>query len=163
MKKEVIFAILFGIIVGLVVMFGIYTANTALRQTTSQNAKQEATPPPLNKKEGLEQSSLTILTPENNLLTDKEKVTLSGKTYSEATVVVIVNEVENIVFADETGNFSFELSLNGGSNVIETISINKNGEQSKDTRIVVYSTADLDAPPATSSAKQTKANEGGAE
>jgi len=157
MKKEVFFAIVFGIIVGLVVMFGIYTANNALQQSTNQISTPQPTPSAL-KEPSEQKTNLTILSPEDNLLTDKGTVPLSGKTLAEATVIIFVNGVEHVVYADQTGSFSFEIPLEGGSNVIETIVMNKNGEQSKDTRTVVYSNADLEAPPATSSAKQVKAN-----
>lgn len=157
MKKEVLIAVVLGIIVGLVITFGMYTANTAL-QRKAQQTKDAAipSPTPTTESQDTQRSSIIMYGPEDNMLTDKDKVQLSGSTVANATVIIFVNDKETITSADAKGNFSAELSLTGGSNMITTISIDSNGKQDQDQRTVVFSTASLDDAPTASAAASPK-------
>lgn len=151
MKKEVLIAVVLGIIVGLVITFGMYTANTALQRKAQQTKDAAApSPAPIDSIQDLQRSTIIIYGPEDNMLTDKDKVQLSGSTTANATIVIFVNDKETVTSADGKGNFSAELSLVGGSNVITTISTDINGKQDQDQRTVVFSTASLDDAPSAS-------------
>lgn len=141
MKKEVLVAVVLGVIVGLIITFGIYTANTALQRRSRQiNAIPSPTPTAENSK----QSSVIIYSPENDTLTDKDTIQLSGLTTPNAVVVIFVNDKPVVTTADPKGNFSADLSLVGGSNVVTIVATDENGKQSQEQRSVVYSTANLD-------------------
>ena len=150
MKKEVLIAVVLGIIVGLVITFGMYTANTALQRKAQQTKDAVPIPTPSSATLDAQHSSIIMYGPEDNMLTDKDKVRLSGSTSPNATLVIFVNDKEVIAVADGKGNFSAELSLVGGSNVITTISTDTNGKQDQDQRSVVFSTASLDDAPSAS-------------
>lgn len=156
MKKEVLIAVVLGIIVGLVITFGMYTANTALQRKAQQIKDATPTPTPTSTSQNGQYSSIIIYGPEDNLLTDKDKVQLSGSTDPNATVVIFVNDKETITSADGKGNFSAELSLVGGSNIITTIATDLSGKQNQDQRTVVFSTASLDDSPQASMAATPK-------
>lgn len=156
MKKEVVLAVVLGLVVGLIITFGIYTANRALQQRREkQNTKQTETPPPAPE----QQSSIRIFAPEDGTIVDTDTVRLSGTTLPNADIVIFLNtENEIVTTADTTGNFSVDLTVTGGSNVIETVVTNAQGQQERDVRTVVYSTANLEepSPTATASGKLTK-------
>jgi len=152
MKKEVLVAVVLGVIVGLIITFGIYTANTALQRKSRQiNVTPLPTPPSENAKQG----SIIIYSPENDILTDKDTVQLSGLTTPNAVVVIFVNDKSTVTSADPKGNFSSDLSLAGGSNIITIVATDETGKQSWEQRSVVYSTANLDEASASATLSAT--------
>jgi len=152
MKKEVVFAIALGAIVGLVITFGIYTANKALQQR-----REETTTTQVQDTKGSsenEPSAMRIYAPEDGSLVDKDTLQISGVTFPNATLAIYVNDALYIATADAKGNFSAELKLDAGSNVITSIATAPDGTQERDARLVVFSTANLDdGTTATNSAK----------
>jgi len=147
MKKEVLLAIIIGFGLGLVITFGIWQANKALKQVAPKQAlppsqvqeKEKApspTPPP-------PQISLTITSPEDNSIINKEKIDISGKTSSKATVVITYEEGEKIIEADENGNFTSEITLVGGANEITVSAYDEKGNEASKTLNLVYSTAEI--------------------
>ena len=154
MKKEIFFAIIAGLVVGAIVVFGVYTANQSLVKREQDSLKkieeQPSRLPPQN-------SELTIISPEENAFTDQETIVVTGKTVPLADVLLLVNEAEHLTTADDQGNFSFEVTLLGGSNALSIYVTLQDGKQIMETRMVVFSTADFDAEEATPSAKTGKA------
>lgn len=145
MKKEVLIAIIIGFALGLVITFGVWTANRAIKETAPQKETPEfkievveeptLTPTP--------ELSLTIISPEDNLIYDKEKIPVEGKTAPQAIVVILYQEGEKILEADEKGNFSTEIILAGGANEIEISAHDQKGNEVKQILTVVYSTAEI--------------------
>jgi len=142
MRKEVILAIVGGVALGLLVIGGLWWTN---RATTEESLN--ITPTPV-----LEQSptliptpslSLEIISPEDESIIEEEKVTLEGKTAPESVVVVIYPEGENIVEADEEGNFETEITLVGGANEIKITAYDEEGNQAEKNLTLVYSTAKI--------------------
>jgi len=142
MRKEVILAIVGGVALGLLVIGGLWWTN---RATTEESLN--ITPTPV-----LEQSptliptpslSLEIISPEDESIIEEEKVTLEGKTAPESVVVVIYPEGENIVEADEEGNFETEITLVGGANEIKVTAYDEEGNQAEKNLTLVYSTAKI--------------------
>lgn len=148
MKKEVGIAIIFGVFVGLVLTFGVYVANTALQKKSQKETTTTATPSPSVQE--TTSSSIVLFNPDDGALVEKELLLVSGLTSANATVVVFVNNDEYVTTADQKGNFTVEVKLTGGSNVITTIVTELSGKQNEDTRVVVFSTANLDDAPLTS-------------
>ena len=142
MRKEVILAIVGGVALGLLVIGGLWWTN---RATTEESLN--ITPTPV-----LEQSptliptpslSLEIISPEDESIIEEEKITLEGKTAPESVVVVIYPEGENIVEADEEGNFETEITLVGGANEIKVTAYDEEGNQAEKNLTLVYSTAKI--------------------
>jgi len=143
MRKEVLVAITIGFILGLVITFGIWTGNKTLRETIS---KKEVPSPQVTEEKlptPTPQNLLVITSPEDNSLSNKEKISVSGKTLGGATVVVLYEEGEKIIEADEQGNFDTEITLVGGANEITIYTYDENGNEVSKTLNVVYSTAEI--------------------
>ena len=142
MRKEVILAIVGGVVLGLLVIGGLWWTN---RATTEENLNITPTPvleqpPTLTSAPSL---SLEIISPEDESIIEEEKITLEGKTAPESVVVVIYPEGENIVEADEEGNFETEITLVGGANEIKVTAYDEEGNQAEKNLTLVYSTAKI--------------------
>lgn len=142
MRKEVILAIIIGFALGLVITFGIWTANKALTKNKTQTPDQETTtqvdvvtPTP--------SFFLEVSSPEDQSLSNEAKITLSGKTQPGATVVVAYETAEDIVDADENGAFASNITLVAGTNEIIITAFDANGNQVNKTVNVVYSTTKI--------------------
>ena len=143
MKKEVLFAIVIGFALGLVITFGIWTANKSLTQTTSQ---QEAPPEETELQPNptlVPQHSLTISSPEDNLVSSEEEIEVSGQTSAEAVVVILYPGGEEIIQADQQGKFSTQITLEGGENQITVLAYDQEENETSQTLTVVYSTAEI--------------------
>jgi len=145
MRKEVFIAIAIGFFLGLVITFGIWTANKALKETAPK--KEETILPKQTTEEQLPtptpQTLLVITSPEDNSVSNKEKIEVSGKTTPGATVVILYEEGEKIIEANEGGIFSSEITLVGGSNEITVSTYDDQGNEISKTLTVVYSTAEI--------------------
>ena len=111
MKKEILIAILIGFVLGLVITFGIWTANKSLKEGTTVNQTQETisnTTPTLTQEQAM---PLTIISPEDNNLLNQEKVQIVGKTFPQATVAAVYPDGEKIIEADENGDFTLDITL----------------------------------------------------
>lgn len=144
-RKEILIAIVVGFALGMVITFGIWNANKALK---SQQASQQ---PSLAITSEKEQSSpvdktslfLKIISPEDNLLSAQEKIQLAGEANSDATVVITYSEGEQVITPDGSGKFQTEITLMGGANEIIITAYDPDGNEIKKTINVVYSTATI--------------------
>ncbi len=143
MKKEVLIAIIIGFVLGLVITFGVWTANKAMKETpqkdqqASENTQEAITPTPVA------ESVLTITSPEDNFLSDKEKIDISGKTTPQATVVILFEQGEKIIEADSQGSFTTQITLVGGSNEVKVSSFDPEGKEVSKSITGVFSTAEI--------------------
>lgn len=139
MKKELLIAIIVGFGLGLVVIFGIKTANQAVNKAAPSEIQTttESSPTPVVS----QAFSLTVNSPEDNAISDKEKITVSGQTAAGATVAMVFTDGEKIIQADDKGNFSGEITLIGGINQIEITAYDSSDNEATKTVNVVYSTS----------------------
>jgi len=143
MKKEILIAIVIGFALGLLITFGIWTANKAIK------TKSETPPEEIEEIEELEPTptpvgfSLNILSPEDDALVDTNEVELKGSSLAEAIIVIVGEKEEKIIEADENGSFATEISLIRGINKIQITAFNQDGEETRKTINVVYSTAEI--------------------
>jgi hypothetical protein len=141
MKKEIIVAIIIGLSVGLIIAFGLWTANKSLKQVSPKNETSslqigQPTPTPLIQ-------NLIIDNPTEDFISNQEKITVSGKTISEATVVITYEEGEKILTADSQGLFNTEITLLGGANEIKISAFEPDGNESSVIINGVYSTVEI--------------------
>jgi hypothetical protein len=140
MRKEVIIAILIGFGLGLVITFGIWTANRALQEAPGEETSTTA---PVEETTPTSAFSLTINQPEDNSISAEEEITLSGSTRPGGVVVVLYEEGEKILEANEEGEFETEITLVGGSNEIKVSAYDNEGNEVGQTLTIVYSTAEI--------------------
>jgi len=145
MKKEILIAIIIGFVLGLVITFGIWTANKSLKEGTSTQSSQitenetNITPSP----QAEEKLPLTIISPENNALVNQEKLEIVGKTSPKAMVAIVYEEGEKIIEADEKGDFTMEITLVGGGNEINISAFDSQNNEASKILNIVYSTAEI--------------------
>lgn len=59
-------------------------------------------------------------------------------------MVIFVNRKNFFTTADENGNFSLDFNLESGSNIIEAVAVDENGNSYSDTRLVIYTNKSLE-------------------
>ncbi|NCN87629.1 MAG: hypothetical protein GW941_01900 [Candidatus Pacebacteria bacterium] len=140
MKKELFLAILIGLVVGLVIVFGFYRTKVVL---TPKNDNPILTESPSPEASADIISNLVIHSPLNESIQNKEEVTIAGSTNNNEFVVIMVNEKDFVTTADDSGNFSISTILETGSNIIEINSINEDGKITTEELTVIFTTEPL--------------------
>ncbi|MFH1601612.1 MAG: hypothetical protein ABIB61_01510 [Candidatus Shapirobacteria bacterium] len=143
MRKEVLLAIIIGIILGLGLMLAwerkkknnIDQSVPALEEADQQSENIISTP------SLAQEQKLIILEPEDETISAQEKIAITGETDPLSTVVVIWEEGEDILVADEQGSFKTEIDLSAGPNEIEISAYNQNNQVIKKILTITYSTA----------------------
>lgn len=145
MKKEILIAIIIGFILGLVITFGIWTANKSLQESsqTQNTGNNESQPIVTETSTEKGQISLVISSPENNALVNQEKIEIVGQTAAQATVIILYEEGEEVFQADEKGEFTQEITLVGGANEIKITAFDEEGNEANKTLSLVYSSAEI--------------------
>lgn len=86
---------------------------------------------------------LDLKQPKDEEVVDDKTITVSGKTGGNAVIVILINGIENVTTPSLSGNFSTPLTLANGQNIIEVISVAKDGESKSILRTVTYSGEDF--------------------
>lgn len=147
MKKELVVAILVGVILGFTItgLFWIKRKGK-ISFPSNEEAVQEETPKeePTNTPTPIEKTvSLEIEEPENEIISQVEKLTIKGKSIPEATIVIIWEEGEDILVADDDGKFETQITLIGGENIIDISAYDDEGNSTSKTLTATYSTAKI--------------------
>ncbi len=148
MKKEVFLAIILGIVLGV----GLVAAaryQHQLGQLLQEARLSQPTPVPVAKKKQNVPTAtpspagipLTIEEPVDNAVVAKSPLLIRGHTLPGATVVIIGDEDEVILVADDKGEFSTKFNLSGGANDLEITAYDQQGKEKKILLTVTYSTA----------------------
>lgn len=150
MRKEILLAIIVGIVVGLGITFGLYLLRERFqpRQTLQQIAnlgQMEASPSPDAA------GTLTIQQPRNNFYTQDSFVRIVGRATPNSHIVILAEDAEYLTTADQDGDFSQEIELTAGGNRVTVVSTSPEGEQEDVVLSIVFSTVDLTSPNATPS------------
>lgn len=139
MQKEVFLAIFIGFLIGLLITFGIWQANKAIKSTAGPT-------PPVSVVEvspEVAKPTLSLLTPADEFLSKEAKVTIKGSYVPNSQIVIISEKGEKILESDKDGVFETEISLVLGENQIEVYGFTKEGDEAKQTLTIVYSTAEI--------------------
>jgi hypothetical protein len=83
--------------------------------------------------------TLTLDAPIDEEVVDKNELTVSGKTTSNATVVITTDISQDVITPEEDGKFSTTVTLDDGQNMLEVTAISPNGENVTIKRTVTYS------------------------
>jgi hypothetical protein len=143
MKKEVLFAVVIGLIVGLVITFGMYRAQQAMKGASTISTG-DATPIPATSSNPISQTdAFPVSEPKDDSLVSDANIHITGQTFPNATVAVLGENTEVIGAADDKGNFSIPYTLQAGSNILTIRAMSDTHDTQEVIRSVVYSTADL--------------------
>lgn len=143
MRKEVLLAIIIGFSLGLIITFGIWTANKAIKQTAPQQQEKITQPEQPTQIPTPASIGLQILSPEDNSLVNQEKIEVSGKAGVAGTIAILYENGEKIIDSDSSGNFSAEITLTSGENEITIIAYDESGNEISKTITIIYSTAQI--------------------
>lgn len=116
MRKEIIVAIVFGVILGLgVATFMIFN----LKRVENKNTQTLNTtgPSPVLKKSNIQLQPLEILEPSNNALFDSRNIKIKGKVSKES-LIIVQSAIKEIVLKSEKENFEIDFPLALGENKI---------------------------------------------
>lgn len=155
MKKELLLAVLIGLAVGLVIVFGVYRTKV-LFTPKNQTTNLETSPSPEASADIL--SNLVVHSPLDESIQESPTVTIAGSTNNNEFVVILVNNQDFITTADDSGNFSISAELEPGSNIIQVKSINEDGKVTTKELTVIYTTKPLITSESTASAETKNEN-----
>lgn len=137
MRKEVIWAIIAGVVLGLIVAFGVYRANAKMSGTKRQTAKL-ATPSP---KPGQSEFKIVLDKPENADVVTTKTVAVSGLTKPDSWITFSGEDSDYVIQSDEKGTFNQEVDLTPGVNQIKVTAFESSGVKSATQVLVVFSSS----------------------
>lgn len=158
MRKEILLAIVVGILAGLGVTYVVYTIRqTMLRSSTpseiEQRRQQDSAPTPTPTS-----TSLSIRQPVPDFLTMEKSVRVVGKALPDSYIVVLAETGEFITTADKDGDFALSVDLQEGGNKLTIIATTPEGVQESAVATTVYITESVD-PDLASTDDATTENE----
>lgn len=143
MKKEVLIAIVAGLILGLIITIGIYTANRSLNQQRTKKQVQSQPSPSLSP---LATKNLNLTSHESFDLVSDSQISLGGVAWPGA-VLALISEADNqIIAADNEGVFVFTAKLVKGFNEITVAAADESGTVINQNLVITYSTNTFDQP-----------------
>lgn len=135
MRKEILFAILAGVLFGLVIAFGIWRLNSSLNSkgpSQTQDTTQQT-----NDNTG--ELTISVAKPEDMQVFTNSSTTVSGITSPNAWVVLSGESNDWVFQADSDGGFSQDISLTGGVNQVVITAFDENRNSTKTNLTLVYS------------------------
>lgn len=136
MRKEVLYAIIFGIILGGIILYGINLANKSVspapESTNTKNTDTSPTPTPTN-------SSLSIIFPQDHTVTGDKTTTLSGKAIPGSSIAISSESDDLIIETSPEGTFSAQINLVSGENNILVTELLKDNTTVSQTISVIQS------------------------
>lgn len=126
-------ATFFGLLIAGLAFYLFQTTKTITPQNTKIVSFVSPTPTPFPS------VFLTIDRPKDEDVVSSKVLVISGKTTSNAVVVVMTDASEDVITPSPTGDFSTTINLNDGQNIIEITAIAPNGESATAKKIITYS------------------------
>lgn len=134
MRKEIIFAILAGVTFGLIIAFGVWRANVALRPNGVSTTAPEDTSSATQGDFGI-----TIAKPQDYQVITTSSVALTGISKPNAWIAISTEEKDYAEKTDESGEFIVEIDLVGGVNEIIITAFDTDGTEAQEKLTLVYS------------------------
>lgn len=137
MKKEKLILSFVATFFGLLVAGGMFYAFQATKTITPTNSKTVSivSPSPTP----LPAIFLTVDKPKDEEVLGNKILVISGKTASNAVIIVITNSTEEVITPALNGDFSTTSTIEDGQNIIEIKAIAPNGESVTIKKTVTYS------------------------
>lgn len=141
MKKEVVIAILIGLSLGLFITYGIYQAKNSVSRS-GNDSELIVSPAPDDQFAG----ELVLNSPINESVQNETALSVSGTTLANSFVVVFVGNEELITHSDDSGNFSVEVELAEGANIVSVYVIDEDGRSLSVEKTVIVSQETFEEP-----------------
>lgn len=131
MRKEVWFAVIAGVFLGLVIGFGVWRINSTFKPNSSSTSSATPTAGPQGS------LGLTIAKPIDDSVLLESPASVSGITAANSWIVISGSTRDYIIKSDEKGTFQYGVDLAGGVNQFIVTSIEKDGNLvSKNLRLI---------------------------
>jgi len=147
MRKEVLWAIIAGVLLGLVVAFGVWRINSTFTPKKHQPSSASPTPTASD----ISEFKVVLDKPENDDVVTTGTVTVTGVTKSGSWVTLSGESGDYTVQSDTSGAFSQDVDLIPGINQIKVTAFNSSGNQNATDVLVVYSSSFVERTIPTSS------------
>lgn len=143
MRKEVILAIIIGVIFGGVGLYGLKLANQTvvsqkIEEPESITPTISTTPTPSIT------DTINIDSPTDHSVSFNSTINIKGRTRPNSPVAITVENSDEIVQSDTQGIFSLDVTLVGGENNITVSVPQQNGEVMTKTISVIYTSTTID-------------------
>jgi len=134
MRKEILFAILAGALFGLVIAFGVWKANNAVKPSgvSDTNDKVTSSTQP-------NQMGLTLSQPNEYEIFTSSETTVKGITQANSWINISGESHDYSLKADNNGSFEQIVGLASGVNEISVTSFNDDGDSTTEKIVVVFS------------------------
>jgi hypothetical protein len=138
MKKESVFLSLVAIGIGIIVSGVAFYLYQSTKTIPSSKIKTVT----LSKPTPTDESGvyLDLELPKDESVTDSKTITVAGKTDPTATIIVSTVNEDVVVQPTQIGTFSTTVTIGNDASRIDVMAVLPNGQESKVTRIVTYST-----------------------
>lgn len=140
MRKEVILAVIIGILLGGVILYGINLANNSSKQNPDNNEIEEnnskTTPTPSKKLD----NQINIVIPQNNSVVTESSITIKGTSKPNSNIAIISESDDLIILSDNNGNFSSDINLISGENTITVTTVDDKQATSSASITVIRTT-----------------------
>jgi hypothetical protein len=137
MRKEILVAIFFGSILGLIIAFGIWRVNSSF--TPPQKNKDERAIPNDQPQTPKANSGITLVKYQNNDVALDSDISLSGVTMPSSVVAVINGDDDYFIKAGADGSFEQVVSLANGVNEINIYSFGLDKINATQKVTIIYS------------------------
>ncbi len=134
MKKELFFAISAGLILGLIIAFGIWRVNKTI--TPSENNQTQTSEATSTPNIGF---SITIANVEDSEVVTENPFKVTGITKPGTKIAISAEEKDYILNPEKDGSFEKEISLNAGLNEIIIKAFDLNGDSAEVKLKLIYS------------------------
>lgn len=135
MRKELVWASIIGISLGLIIAFGVWRMSSSFK-SKNPAALVSPTPSPIPG-----EFKITLDKPENGDVLTENSVSVSGITKALTWITVSGENGDYILQADEQGVFTQNTDLIGGVNQIKVTAFDENANESIEKVLVVYSSS----------------------
>lgn len=154
MRKEILLAIIVGVIVGLGLTFGLYLLRQRLSDSSTARTIEESRGGKTSETQSDEQiatQSLVLQLPEPDTFSETAEIRVVGRAIPNSYIVTLVGPQEFITTADADGDFSKTITLQAGGNRVTVVATSPDGVQETVVRSVVFSNVSLTAPTSNAS------------
>lgn len=141
MRKEVILAVIIGVILGGVILYGINLANNSVNSNPNKTETEENNPKAPQTTSKKPASQITIDFPQDNSVITENTLTLKGSAKPNSTIAIITESDDIIVTADSEGNFFSPINLIVGENNLAVTSIDEKQATASATISVIHTTS----------------------
>lgn len=149
MRKEITIAIFLGLGIGLLAVFGIFTARSALtrfelEKQTNNGATDTISPSPgVTGTPSLNTPVMTIAEPMDGTVASENVIAVAGKSVPASQIVISAETKQFIIETDSEGSFRQDVDLVSGENEIRLTAFFQGGERQDERITIVYTTADF--------------------